>query len=203
MRKLTAFISKSKTCAIFTNQIREKIGVMFGNPETTPGGKALKFYSSVRIDIRRIAAIKTPDGTVLGNRTRVKIVKNKVAPPFREAEFDIMYNEGISREGSLLDLAVELSVIDKKGAWLYFEGSQVAQGARRCEGRAQEKQGTLRQDREGHAEQAQGRRSPGKHRRERRALIPNRGSLGDRQPGPRVPAGGGGPLCKKAARGGD
>jgi recombination protein RecA len=128
MRKLTSFISKSKTCAIFTNQIREKIGVMFGNPETTPGGKALKFYSSVRIDIRRIAAIKTPDGTVLGNRTRVKIVKNKVAPPFREAEFDIMYNEGISREGSLLDLAIELSVIDKKGAWLYFEGTQVAQG---------------------------------------------------------------------------
>ena len=128
MRKLTSFISKSKTCAVFTNQIREKIGVMFGNPETTPGGKALKFYSSVRIDIRRIAAIKTPDGQVLGNRTRVKIVKNKVAPPFREAEFDIMYNEGISREGSLLDLAVELAVIDKKGAWLYFEGVQVAQG---------------------------------------------------------------------------
>jgi recombination protein RecA len=128
MRKLTSFISKAKTCAIFTNQIREKIGVMFGSPETTPGGKALKFYSSVRIDIRRIAAIKTPDGAVLGNRTRVKIVKNKVAPPFREAEFDIMYNEGISREGSLLDLAVELNVIEKKGAWLYFEGVQVAQG---------------------------------------------------------------------------
>jgi recombination protein RecA len=128
LRKLTGIVSKSKTCLIFINQIREKIGVMFGNPETTPGGKALKFYSSVRIDIRRIAAIKTPDGTVLGNRTRVKIVKNKVAPPFREAEFDIMYNEGISREGSLLDLAVELSVIDKKGAWLYFEGAQVGQG---------------------------------------------------------------------------
>jgi recombination protein RecA len=128
MRKLTSFISKAKTCAIFTNQIREKIGVMFGNPETTPGGRALKFYSSVRVDIRRIAAIKTPDGTVLGNRTKVKIVKNKVAPPFREAEFDIMYNEGISKEGSLLDLAVELNVVEKKGAWLYFEGVQVAQG---------------------------------------------------------------------------
>jgi len=128
MRKLTSFISKAKTVAIFTNQIREKIGVMFGNPETTPGGRALKFYSSVRVDIRRIAAIKTPDGQVLGNRTKVKIVKNKVAPPFREAEFDIMYNEGISREGSLLDLAVELNTIEKKGAWLYFEGAQVAQG---------------------------------------------------------------------------
>jgi recombination protein RecA len=128
MRKLTSFISKAKTVAIFTNQIREKIGVMFGNPETTPGGRALKFYSSVRVDIRRIAAIKTPDGQVLGNRTKVKIVKNKVAPPFREAEFDIMYNEGISREGSLLDLGIELGVIEKKGAWLYFEGSQVAQG---------------------------------------------------------------------------
>jgi recombination protein RecA len=128
MRKLTSFISKAKTCAIFTNQIREKIGVMFGNPETTPGGRALKFYSSVRVDIRRIAAIKTPDGQVLGNRTKVKIVKNKVAPPFREAEFDIMYNEGISREGSLIDLGVELNTIEKKGAWLYFEGQQVAQG---------------------------------------------------------------------------
>jgi recombination protein RecA len=128
MRKLTSFISKAKTVAIFTNQIREKIGVMFGSPETTPGGRALKFYSSVRVDIRRIAAIKTPDGQVLGNRTKVKIVKNKVAPPFREAEFDIMYNEGISKEGSLIDLAVELNTIEKKGAWLYFEGTQVAQG---------------------------------------------------------------------------
>src|SRR6202167_2216607 len=127
LRKLTGTVSKSRTALIFINQIREKIGVMFGNPETTTGGKALKFYSSVRIDIRRIAAIKQPDGQVLGNRTRVKIVKNKVAPPFREAEFDIMYNEGISREGSLLDLAVELSVIDKKGAWLYFQGEQAAQ----------------------------------------------------------------------------
>jgi recombination protein RecA len=128
MRKLTSFISKAKTVCVFTNQIREKIGVMFGSPETTPGGKALKFYSSVRVDIRRIGAIKTPDGEVLGNRTRIKIVKNKVAPPFRECEFDIMYNEGISREGSLIDLAVEQNVIEKKGAWLYFEGSQVAQG---------------------------------------------------------------------------
>jgi recombination protein RecA len=128
MRKLTSFISKAKTVAIFTNQIREKIGVMFGNPETTPGGKALKFYASVRVDIRRIAAIKQPDGTVLGNRTKIKIVKNKVAPPFRECEFDIMYNEGISREGTLIDLAVEQNVIEKKGAWFYFEGSQIAQG---------------------------------------------------------------------------
>ncbi|PAW77043.1 MAG: recombinase RecA [Verrucomicrobia bacterium Tous-C9LFEB] len=128
MRKLTSFISKAKTIAIFTNQIREKIGVMFGSPETTPGGKALKFYASVRVDIRRIAAIKTPDGQVLGNRTKIKIVKNKVAPPFRECEFDIMYNEGISREGTLIDMAVEQNVIEKKGAWLYFEGTQIAQG---------------------------------------------------------------------------
>ncbi|MDR0533258.1 MAG: recombinase RecA [Verrucomicrobiales bacterium] len=128
MRKLTAIISKSKTICIFTNQIREKIGVMFGNPETTPGGKALKFYASVRVDIRRIGAIKQPDGTVTGNRTRIKLVKNKVAPPFTEAEFDIMYNEGISKTGSLLDLAIEQNVIEKRGAWLSFEGNQLAQG---------------------------------------------------------------------------
>jgi recombination protein RecA len=128
MRKLTSFISKAKTVCIFTNQIREKIGVMFGNPETTPGGKALKFYASVRVDIRRIGAIKTPDGQVLGNRTKIKLVKNKVAPPFTEAEFDIMYNEGISRTGSLIDLGIEQGVIEKKGAWLYFEGNQIAQG---------------------------------------------------------------------------
>lgn len=128
MRKLTSFISKAKTVCVFTNQIREKIGVMFGNPETTPGGKALKFYASVRVDIRRIGAIKTPDGQVLGNRTKIKLVKNKVAPPFTECEFDILYNEGISREGSLLDLAIEQNVVEKKGAWLYFEGNQIAQG---------------------------------------------------------------------------
>ena len=128
MRKLTAFISKSDTCCIFTNQIREKIGVMFGNPETTPGGKALKFYASVRVDIRRIGAIKQTDGTVTGNRTRVKVVKNKVAPPFTEAEFDIMYNEGISSTGSLLDLALEKNIIEKRGSWMGYKGNNIAQG---------------------------------------------------------------------------
>lgn len=128
LRKLTSFISKARTVCIFTNQIREKIGVMFGNPETTPGGKALKFYSSVRIDIRRIGAIKAGDGAVTGNRTKIKVVKNKVAPPFTEAEFDIMYNEGISRTGSLIDLAIEIGVVEKKGAWLSFEGKLIAQG---------------------------------------------------------------------------
>jgi len=128
LRKLTSLISKARTICIFTNQIREKIGVMFGNPETTPGGKALKFYSSVRIDIRRIGAIKQPDGTVTGNRTKVKVVKNKVAPPFTEAEFDIMYNEGISNTGSLLDLALEKNIIEKRGSWLSYKGNQLAQG---------------------------------------------------------------------------
>jgi recombination protein RecA len=128
MRKLTAFISKADTCVIFTNQIREKIGVMFGSPETTPGGKALKFYSSVRVDIRRIGAIKLSDGTVTGNRTRIKVVKNKVAPPFTEAEFDIMYNEGISNTGSLLDLALEQNIVEKRGSWMSYNGNQLAQG---------------------------------------------------------------------------
>ncbi|MEZ5299261.1 MAG: recombinase RecA [Verrucomicrobiales bacterium] len=128
MRKLTSLIAKARTTCIFTNQIREKIGVMFGNPETTPGGRALKFYSSVRIDIRRIASIKQTDGTVTGNRTRVKVVKNKVAPPFTEAEFDIMYNEGISSVGSLLDLALEYDIIQKRGSWFSYNGSQLAQG---------------------------------------------------------------------------
>src|SRR5216110_2186914 len=128
LRKLTSLISKARTCCIFTNQIREKIGVMFGNPETTPGGKALKFYASVRIDIRRIGALKQTDGTVMGNRTRIKIVKNKVAPPFTEAEFDIMYNEGISSTGALLDIALEKQVVEKRGSWLNYKGTQLAQG---------------------------------------------------------------------------
>ena len=128
MRRLTAVVSKTNCVCIFTNQIREKIGVMFGNPETTPGGKALKFYASVRIDIRRIGAIKNGDGSVSGNRTKVKVVKNKVAPPFTEAEFDIMYNEGISNTGSLLDLALEKGIVEKRGSWLSYKGSQLAQG---------------------------------------------------------------------------
>jgi recombination protein RecA len=127
LRKLTAVVSKSKTCLIFINQLREKIGVMFGSPETTTGGRALKFYSSVRIDIRRIGAIKDGE-TVVGGRTRVKVVKNKMAPPFREAEFDIMYGEGVSREGDLIDLAVERKIIDKSGAWFSFAGERLGQG---------------------------------------------------------------------------
>jgi recombination protein RecA len=128
LRKLTSLISKASSVCIFTNQIREKIGVMFGNPETTPGGKALKFYASVRCDIRRIGAIKVADGTVTGNRTKIKVVKNKVAPPFTEAEFDIMYNEGISSTGALLDLALEQGIVEKRGSWLSYKGSQLAQG---------------------------------------------------------------------------
>ncbi len=128
MRKLTGLISKARTTCIFTNQIREKIGVMFGSPETTPGGRALKFFSSVRVDIRRIGQIKATDGTVQGNRTKVKIVKNKVASPFTEAEFDIMYNEGISSVGSLIDLAQEFDIIQKRGSWFSYDGSQLGQG---------------------------------------------------------------------------
>src|SRR5271154_2542140 len=127
LRKLTAIVSKSRTCLIFINQIREKIGVMFGNPETTTGGRALKFYASMRVDIRRIQAIKEGD-RVVGNRTRAKIVKNKVAAPFREAEFDILYGEGISREGDLIDLGVDKGVIEKSGTWLSFGGERMGQG---------------------------------------------------------------------------
>src|SRR5213079_415945 len=127
LRKLTAIVSQSNTCFIFINQIREKIGVMFGNPETTTGGRALKFYASMRLDIRRIGAIKDGD-RVVGNRTRVKVAKNKVAPPFRECEFDIMYGEGISRQGDVLDLAVAQGVIDKSGAWFSYKGDRLGQG---------------------------------------------------------------------------
>ncbi len=127
LRKLTGAISKSKTVLIFINQLREKIGVMFGNPETTTGGRALKFYASVRIDIRRIGAIKDGD-SVIGGRTRVKVVKNKMAPPFREAEFDIVYGEGVSREGDLLDLAVDRKIVEKSGAWFAYNGERLGQG---------------------------------------------------------------------------
>jgi len=127
LRKLTGIVAKSRTCLIFINQIREKIGVMFGNPETTTGGRALKFYSSVRIDIRRIGAIKDGD-QVIGSRTKVKIVKNKTAAPFREAEFDIVYGEGISREGDLIDLAVNLNLVEKSGAWFSYKSDRIGQG---------------------------------------------------------------------------
>ncbi len=128
LRKLTAVLAKAKTTCVFTNQMREKVGVMFGNPETTPGGKALKFYASVRIDIRRKETLKDAAGNAVGNHVKVKIVKNKVAPPFGEAEFDIIYNHGINKEGSILDVGLETGVVDKKGAWLQFDGELIGQG---------------------------------------------------------------------------
>lgn len=128
LRKLTATLSRSNTCAVFINQIREKIGVMFGNPETTTGGRALKFYSSVRLDIRRVDSIKGPEDVVIGNRVKVKVVKNKMAPPFRIAEFDILFNEGISRMGSIIDLGVEYGIVDKKGAWYSYNEQRLGQG---------------------------------------------------------------------------
>jgi len=127
LRKLTAAISKSRTCVIFINQIREKIGVMFGNPETTPGGRALKFYSSVRLDVRRIASLKEGDH-VIGGRVRVKVVKNKVAPPFKDGEFDILHNEGISKFGAIIDAAVNTEILTKSGTWLSFQNEKVGQG---------------------------------------------------------------------------
>jgi len=146
LRKLTGTLSRSNTIAIFINQLREKIGVVYGSPEVTPGGRALKFYSSVRLDIRRIESIKD-GGEVIGNRTRVKVVKNKCSPPFKSAEFDIMYGRGISREGSVIDVAVDLGIVKKSGAWYTYEGEQLGQGAgerqavpvgeRRADGRAQ------------------------------------------------------------------
>ncbi len=128
LRKLTAVLNKSRTTCVFTNQLREKVGVMFGNPETTPGGKALKFYASVRLDIRRKDTLKDDSGNATGNHVRVKVVKNKVAPPFAEAEFDIVYNHGVDKEGSILDVGIEAGVVDKKGAWLQFNGDLIGQG---------------------------------------------------------------------------
>ena len=130
LRKLTGIINKSHTCVIFINQLREKVGVMFGNPETTPGGRALKFYASVRIDVRKADALKDSDG-IMGNKTKAKVVKNKLAPPFKTAEFDILYGEGISQEGCIIDLGTACGVVGKNGAWFSYEGERIAQGRER------------------------------------------------------------------------
>ena len=138
LRKLTGVINKSRTSLIFTNQIREKIGIMFGNPETTPGGRALKFYASIRIEVRRAATIKNPGGVALGNRVKAKIVKNKLAPPYRQAEFDIMFAEGISRAGSILDVAIDAKIIEKRGSWFSFGTEQIGQGREQSKAAIQE-----------------------------------------------------------------
>ena len=127
LRKLAGVLNKSKTVAVFINQLREKVGIMFGNPEVTPGGRALKFYASVRMEVRRVETLKT-NNEMIGNRTRVKVVKNKVAPPFKEAEFDIMYGEGISRESNVLDVAVNMDIVEKAGAWFSYDGNRIGQG---------------------------------------------------------------------------
>jgi recombination protein RecA len=144
LRKLTAILAKAKTTCIFTNQLREKVGVMFGNPETTPGGKALKFYASVRLDIRRKEALKDATGSVLGNHVKVKVVKNKVAPPFAEAEFDILFNHGIDRDGNILEVGIEHGVVEKKGAWLQFGGELIGQGKEAAKRALAEKPETAR-----------------------------------------------------------
>ena len=170
LRKLTANLNKTNTIAIFINQLREKIGVMFGSPETTPGGRALKFYSSVRLDIRRIERIK--DGAeITGSRTRVKVVKNKVAPPFKQAEFDIMYGKGISREGSLLDMAVDMAIVKKSGAWFTYEGEQLGQGRENAKNFLSENPEIMIEISERVRKEAgiDGERRGGVHRRRRRA----------------------------------
>jgi recombination protein RecA len=139
LRKLTAVLAKAKTTCVFTNQIREKVGVMFGNPETTPGGKALKFYASVRIDIRRKDTLKDAAGTAVGNHVKVKIVKNKVAPPFAEAEFDILFNQGINKIGNIIEVGLDHGVVDKKGAWIQFAGELIGQGKDAAQRTLQEK----------------------------------------------------------------
>ena len=180
LRKLTAIVSKSKTSLIFINQIREKIGVMFGNPETTTGGRALKFYSSVRLDIRRIASLKDGE-VVVGSRAKVKVVKNKVAAPFREAEFDILYGEGICKEGDLLDLGVEHKIVEKSGAWYAFNGERIGQGRENARAVPEGEQGHPPGDRE---PPAPGPRAPG-DRRERGAAEPM--AAAGRQQGRRRP----------------
>ncbi len=164
LRKLTAILTKSKTTCIFTNQLREKVGVMFGNPETTPGGKALKFYASVRIDIRRRDTLKDAAGNAMGNAIKVKIVKNKVAPPFAEAEFEIIYNHGINKEGSIMDVGVTHGVVDKKGAWLQFKGEFIGQGKDAARQALVDKPELRQENRRCHHGQAQRPRRSGRRR---------------------------------------